>query len=367
MWLRSSGSPPLEYSVPPDADKRCRLEKRLKLTEFIQLLPLLPLGNATALSGPDITRKFYQIPNGARPSDAQTRAMQRYLRDLSDPEKNPVLEKVDGHPPRYYLRNEKLVQWFMSDQMALNFLLTRDALRLASGGELGNIPALESQATLLIRQSQDGQRLWARLRMARSGMGRLPPEIKPGVLSELLSAVKKDRQVRLEYRSNRWPQRETPVVTIQGLVMKDDTLYVVATQGLTDQPRHFAAHRIERAEVLHKPANARPEFDLDAYIDQQYHLSHLIEGGTLLDIQLRVHRQYLAHFRERPLTSAQTISPDPERPDWSLVRAEVPNNHMLQSYLQSMGTGLEVLAPAQLRQQIAEQARATAALYDGTP
>lgn len=363
----------MDQSLRFDAVKRCRLETHLKLAEFIQLLPLLPVKEDAALSTLEITLKFYGLSRDARPSGAQTRAMQRYLGYLSDHVKNPwaplkkIDKKIGESSPCYFLRNEKLLQWFMSDGMALNFLLTRDALRLVSGGTWEDMPVLEGQAARRLRQSSDSQRLWTRLRMARSGMGRLSPEIKPAVLSELLSAVKTDRQVRLVYQSNHLSRLGTHVVTIQGLVMKDDTLYVLATQGLADPPRHFAAHRITSVEVLHKPADARPGFDLDAYIDQQYHLSHLIDGGTLLDLQLRVHSTYLAHFRERPLTASQTISPDPERPGWSRVQAMVPNNYMLQSYLQSMGAGLEVLAPAQLRQEIAKQARAAAALYDDTP
>lgn len=345
------------------------METSLKLSDFIQLLPLLPITKKAALSVSEMARRFHRLPHEARPTGAQVRAMQRHLSDLSNLELYPwaPLEKIDtSHPPRYYLRNDKLLHWFMNDEMALNFLLTREALRVASGVTLGNLPALNDHATRLLEQSHEGQRLLSRLRMARSGIGRLPPRLDTDVLGSLLTAVRQDRQVRLEYKSAQG-RVSTKDITIQGLVMKDDTLYVLSTNGLNDPPLHLVAHRILRAEVLNYPAQRRLDFDLDEYIEEHYQLSHLIDGHSMLDLELRVHDDALYHFHERRLSQDQTVAPDATRPGWHRLKASIPKTFMLNQFLHSMGPAIEILAPLDLREVIAQEARAAAALYDEGP
>ena len=171
------------------------------------------------------------------------------------------------------------------------------------------------------------------------------------------------RQVRLCYRAagNR---PYVPDVTIQGLVMKDDTLYLLATTGLSDTPRHMAVHRISAAEILPQPAQVQPGFDLDQYIEKQYQLSHLIHPhNPPIQLQLRVHANMVYHFEERRLTPDQTIEPDSEKPDWYRVTAHIPELHALVAFLQSMGAGIEVLGPENVRQQMATQAKQVADFY----
>lgn len=337
----------------------------MKISEFIRLLPLLPLDAEGALSAKAIGQKFYGQGADAALQSAQTRAIQRYLLELSeqmDADIAPV-QKVHGNPPRYFLRQGKLVEWFMSDQIALNLLLARQALSAVNSGNLLGELELKKAADHLVQHTPEAQRIWHRLRLARSGIGRLPPPLDSTILRTLLQAVMQERQVRLVYQAG-GTRPYDPDVTIQGLVMKDDTLYLLATTGLSDTPRHMAVHRISAAEILPQPAQVQPGFDLDQYIEKQYQFSHLIHPhDPPIQLQLRVHKDWVLHFEERRLTPDQTIQPDPERSDWYRVTAHIPELHTLVAFLQSMGAGLEVLGPENVRQQMATQAKQVADFY----
>lgn len=340
----------------------------MKVVDFMRLLPLLPLSKSSALTTRALTQKFFGLSPDQTPKSPQTRKIQRVLEELSDEEAfdSPPVGKVqDAYPPAYFLQNGNLVEWFMTEQVALNLLLAREAIKVAIGDDLLGTGFLEEAADHLVNETPETLRIWRKVRIARSGIGRQPPKIDPNVLRTLLQAVMSDRQVRREYLSSTGV-RSTKDITILGLVMKDDTLYVLATEGLNDPPKHLPAHRILQAEVLHKPAQHREGFDLDAYIEEDYQLSHALQKeNSLIELHLRVRSDYLHHFKERPLTKEQVLIPDATREGWTHLTALIPHTYMLKQFLQSMGPGVEVLAPENIRMEIVQEAREVMALYDG--
>lgn len=255
----------------------------------------------------------------------------------------------------------------MTEQVALNLLLARQTLKTAVGDEVLAAGALEQAAVHLVNESHETRRLWSKVRIARSGIGRQAPKIDPLVMKVLLQAVMQERQVRCEYVSSKG-RRSVKDITIQGLVLKDDSVYVLASDGLSGPFQHLPAHRIQAAEVLHKPAHLRAGFDLDKYIEDDFQLSHVMNrdhGVNLIELQLRIRPDYEYHFRERPLRpwAEQTMVPDPERDGWLRVTVSLPLTYMLKAFLQSMGPGVEVLSPPDLRAEMAKEAREAAALY----
>lgn len=340
--------------------------------QFMQLLPLLPVHESTAQTVRKIAQRFFRLEVHQDPEPNQIRMLQKYLNELSDPAQTPnaPLERIaDPYPPRFYLKNERLVKWFMTEEIALNLLLARSALNTAIGDD-GSfaVDTLQESASALVQKSDATRRLWQRVRVARDGIGRLAPTVDNQVIRALLQAVMQDRQVRFSY-TNAAGHPSQPTVSIQGIVMKDGTLYVLGTKEFTDSPRHYAAHRIQDAEVLlSKPILARKGFDLDTYIEGEYQLSHVLnKSEPLLELQLRVRKDYLYHFIERPMTKEQTIEADTAKPGWSFVSARIPRTYILVEFLQSMGAGLEVLAPADIRAEMAEALQSAASYYSETP
>jgi predicted DNA-binding transcriptional regulator YafY len=340
----------------------------MKVADFMRLAPLLPLKPSAALTVKELAQRFYGLDTGDTPSENQRRKIQRDIEELSDvqAQEDPPVRRVEGvYPPAYYLHNASMVEWFMTEQVALNLLLARQALKAAVGDEVFGAGSLEQAAGALVQESQEAHRLWSKVRTVRSGIGRQRPEIKPAVMKALLQAVTHDRQIRLEYLSSKG-NRSVQDITVLGLVLKDDSVYVLAIQGLSDLPRHLPAHRIVQAEVLHKPSLVREGFNLDEYIERDYQLSHVInrESAPLpIHLQLRVRADYEYHFRERPMTTDQVFVADPDKEGWFRASATLPESFMLKQFLQSMGPGVEVLAPPELRKEISREALQAAALY----
>ena len=339
----------------------------MKVSTLMRLLPVLPLKESTALTGRQITQKFYKLGDAA-PDSAQTRAVQHYLKELcegtGDDDSSPPLVRLEERPPRYYLRDGSVAGWLMTGELALNLLLARRSLSLALPGvDEFEVAQLQAVADHRLGSAPGMKRLWQRLRVARDGIGRLPPQIDPEVQRSLLQAVMGERKLRMSY-TNSAGQRSERDLSIQGLVMKDGTLYVLGTDSLWDDPRPYAAHRIQAAELLPERARLRADFDLDAYIERQYHFSFVVDRpDPFIELALRVAPNYLYHFRERPLAPDQVIEPDPARAGWSLLHARIPETYLLIQFLQSMGAGVELLAPAHLRKRMAEEMTAAARYY----
>lgn len=336
----------------------------------MSLLPLLPIKADSALSARELAQRFYGLTSNEAPTASQKRKIERDLSELSNPRWHnspPVLKVADVYPSVYHLNDVGMVGWFMSQEMAVNLLLARPTLRVAVGdGPFGTV-ALEQAAEQRVNEAQTTQRLWRKVRIARSGIGRQPPKIDQKVMQVLLEAVMKNRQMRREYVSAQG-HRSVKDVSIQGLVLKDDSVYVLETEGLSDLPRHLPAHRIQSAELLHKPTQEQVGFDLEAYIDADYQLSHVMnrkDGPALIELRLRIRADYEYHFRERPLTveSAETMYKDPDKEGWYRLDATLPHTFMLKQFLQSMGPGVEVLEPTVLRETLKKEALELTALY----
>jgi predicted DNA-binding transcriptional regulator YafY len=150
----------------------------------------------------------------------------------------------------------------------------------------------------------------------------------------------------------------------QGLVAKDGTIYLLATEGLSDAPRHFALHRVRDAHVIPQRAQARPDFNLDHHIRDSHQLSHALDRhAPPASLKLRVAPEALFHFAERPLSDDQEITPAKRSDGWHTVTATVPETVLLVPFLLSLGGWIEVLGPPTVRSEVATWLRDAAAHY----
>jgi predicted DNA-binding transcriptional regulator YafY len=81
-----------------------------------------------------------------------------------------------------------------------------------------------------------------------------------------------------------------------------------------------------------------------------------------VNLRLRVHKDAIYHFQERPLEGQRTPAPT-SAPDWFRVSARMPETTHLVPFLLSMGPWSEVLGPAEVRAATAERARGMYAHY----
>lgn len=326
----------------------------MNFTTGVRLLRLLNTRPENALTTLEIERRWRDLGG----TEAARRSIQRYMTDLAqDTSEVPALVAIvqRGAERAYYLKTSQVANWFMTEEAALELQLSREVFGRAfgvRGSSEGD--KLADMADRVVAASPQTQRLRKRLSIAPDGIGRLPAKVKPVVLRPCVDAIGQNRKLMFSYTSAAGKSL-SHLVSPLGLVAKDGTIYLVAVKGLTDTPRHFALHRMSEVELHFQPAQARPEFDLQQYIVDSHQFSHVLDAkDPLVTLKLRVAPETIYHFNERRLSSDQKVKPPSRDEPWHIVTATVPKTLLLQPFLVSMGHWVEVIEPAEVRQETAK-------------
>ena len=186
-------------------------------------------------------------------------------------------------------------------------------------------------------------------------------------LAAFQQAVFTDRRLRLRYRHGRDRRVRTYTLDPYGLVNKAGVWYLVADHN--GEPRLFRADRALSAAVLAEPVRRRAGLGLAevwptlrrTIDDVPAPLAVTVRvRDEVLPMFLRVHQADLAD-PNAAASSAPVGEPDGE-PGWT--RVELRFRALLGAQpLLAFGPDVEVLTPEELRQTLARQAAATAALY----
>ncbi len=368
-------SPSIVDKTPSKTAEDKALVQAKTIKTVARLLKILSVPKEQALSNDELCRKFYGLAETAygldKPPEGELRNIQRYTQALSlDTEEGPALiEKVEASQKRgahkFYHKPSHITHWLMTEEAALNILLTQQIL----GRTFGAVTQIDMEQTGQIAEnvagaSRETLRIRGRLRVVPDGIGRLPAGIKPEVLQSIVDAVAQNRQVTFCFRSSKG-NTKNHTVSPQGLVAKDGTIYLLATEGLSDMPRFpYPLQRVSEVAISHKPRQERPDFNLDNYIRDSHQLSHVLDGKVqTIELKLRVLPDALYHFNERKLSSDQKIG-DADPADGSyLVTANMPDTVLLVPFLLSMGGWIEVLGPPRVRVDMAKRARHIAGHY----
>lgn len=333
----------------------------MDMNSIVRLMQLLPVRKEHAICARDLTSKWFD----GKVTDSNLRRIQRYLASWSLPSIDgpSLVVLVDGPPNLYYLDVRRVNDWLLSEEAALNILLTRQIL----SGPFGTANQMDTNRLIDLAEEKAGtvslttQRIRDLVRIVPDGLGRAPAQIDPAVRQIILDALTQQKKVKFTYKS---PQGRESTVSYspQGLVAKDGTLYLLCTKYISDPPIHYALHRMLSAELSHEALIIQPDFDLDSYIVQSHTLSHtLTETPDPVELKLRVAKQTVYHFIERKLEPEQIIGDEID--GWSIVTAKVPVTILLVPFLLSMGAGVEVLGPPEIRSEMATRVQAMAAHY----
>ncbi|WP_405866532.1 helix-turn-helix transcriptional regulator [Streptomyces sp. NBC_00005] len=185
-----------------------------------------------------------------------------------------------------------------------------------------------------------------------------PPELVPR-LAVLVDAVRQDRRLRLTHR-RRDGRTVARTVDPLGLVAKAGVWYLVARadSGI----RAHRASRITEAEMSTAGFTRPGDFDLAAFW-----ADWTTEFETSLDqlpVAVRLTTAGLAALPEvlGDTTSATRATPDPED-GWHRLTLHFDSPRAACRRLLGFGPDLEVLEPADVREELARAARQTAARY----
>ncbi|MGO8998976.1 MAG: helix-turn-helix transcriptional regulator, partial [Polyangiaceae bacterium] len=143
-----------------------------------------------------------------------------------------------------------------------------------------------------------------------------------------------------------------------GLVVRGSLLTLVGTLGKGSAPRQLHLHRMRDARPTTRSAHVPEGFDLDAHI-REGNLSFLL--GTTLRLRARFSALVAPTLEETALSKGQRLTREAD--GGVILEASVSDTLDLRGWLASYGPHVEVLEPAELRAQVGQQARETAALY----
>jgi proteasome accessory factor B len=182
------------------------------------------------------------------------------------------------------------------------------------------------------------------------------------VLEAITLAWSLQRKVRLWYRSPRSGkvrQRDFSPYFVEpsGAAY---ACYAVGFDDWSGEMRTFKLERLERAQMLDETYEIPPGFDPDQYLETSWGIMH---GEATVEIVLQFTPKVASRVKESVWHPSQEI--DDLRDGGCLFTVRISEPAEMRPWIRSWGAEVEVLAPAALRQTIAEEAARMAAVYRG--
>lgn len=186
----------------------------------------------------------------------------------------------------------------------------------------------------------------------------LAPQIEESILSTLQEALLHDRQCAITYQRRVAGEVDEYPINPLGLVQRGEVLYLVCTIKTYSDLRILAIHRVRSAALLETPCNKLAGFSLDDYIASG-------AFGWTSNQTIKLEAVFTAeagnHLFETPLSPDQTVT---VLDDGRLkVTATIQYNQQLVWWVLGFGSDVEVIAPSELRNQLAEKLRLAASRY----
>ena len=277
--------------------------------------------------------------------DVSLRTVQRDLDSLS--RKFPITCNLRGRTHYWSWMKEapQLEIPRMSGSIATTMLLARDYLKpLLPRAALSELKIYFDHAEEVLKDTR--LKGWPRkVRVLERGPDLTPPKIREAVREVVYQALLEGLQIRVRYRARVRQQTWSHVLNPLGLVIRAGVFYLVATVADYNDPRHFALHRMERAEMLDAPAVSPRGFSLDDHIDHKNSFAYPL-SPRVIGLELLVHKDVAFHLNESKLSDDQTIKSCKD--GRFRVTASVANTEQLRWWLRGFGDSVEVVRPAEL-------------------
>lgn len=180
------------------------------------------------------------------------------------------------------------------------------------------------------------------------------------VLEALAEGWGDGRQVRVDYRSPRSGQLRQRVIAPYALEPTASGIYVIGHDDWAGDIRTFKLDRLESATVLTEPFTIPEDFDLESFLESGW---RIMAGEDAQEVVLRFSAAAAAHVSERHWHPSQRLEALSEGGCRLTVYVAEPLE--MQPWIRSWGAQVEVVAPAWLREQIADELAQAAAIYTG--
>ena len=190
------------------------------------------------------------------------------------------------------------------------------------------------------------------------------------VIDTLDTAIKGGNKVRFQYSRRRLDEKyaarketRTFVLSPYALIWSNDHYYLVANNEKYDNLMNVRIDRISQVEIL--PEKVRPVSEVSPYkryFDAADYAAKTFNmfSGELQTIELKCSNALLEEMFDRFGDRVNTRRCDDAH---FLLRTEAAVSDGLISWVMQFGTGIEVIAPADLKEKVANKAQSILALY----
>ena len=327
--------------------------------DLMSLIPLAP----RALDAQTLTQQLRDIGH-----IKDQRTVQRTLNDIQA--YYPTLECRDESKPFGWSWSAKAPPITVPAMSLDQAIVLTLAERVLPGSLPGNVQRAISpyfdaaHATLKREVSSSKAAKWPKkVAFSSSAFALKPMQIDSNRMTTITQAVIEERWLDIRYRNANDVVTQSRVKPL-GLILEGPRNYLVAQferfDTPTNTPRTLALSRIETAHVTDDSFTYPRGFSLDEFVASQP-----TGWGTGKRIQVTLSVvPYLGRILvESPLGDDQIVTRG-EAPDddWT-VEATVLESDRLVWWLLSFGSGVEVIGPPKLREQVGRELRATAAYY----
>lgn len=138
------------------------------------------------------------------------------------------------------------------------------------------------------------------------------------------------------------------------------TTYVIGYSSLPDDLRTYKVERIQQAKLTTEDYSVPTDFP---GLEILRHSWSIMLGEELVEVVLRFHPQVVDRVNETRWHPSEHKTPDPDRFGWLRWSGQVTNTIDMLPWIRGWGSDVEVLAPAELREEIAAEANRLALLY----
>lgn len=211
------------------------------------------------------------------------------------------------------------------------------------------------------KQNNNHARDWLnKVRVVPPAQPLLPPQVNQEIQASLYHALLKNRQIVAQYQPMSSDQPKDYLLHPLGLIMRGAVAYLVASAWDYTEVQLYALHRFSKVEILDTAAKAPKGFNLDKAIASG--LANFANQGEPIQLEIHCTEWVAAFLAETPLSADQQT--EPEANGWVRLTATVNDTWQLQWWLLGQGAGIEVLAPAGLRDEIKAALMEAAKLYN---
>ena len=207
----------------------------------------------------------------------------------------------------------------------------------------------------LAETSEIGQ--WKnKVKVLPRGMKFIPPELLPEVVDTVYEALLVDKRIQATYQTREGELKEYELNPL-GLVMKDNTIYLITSVKDYGNTLQLPLHRFKSAKQLDLEATPVEGFDLDEYANNE--MGYLVTDKKA-KLKLRFSARVAVSLIESPLSEDQQ---DYQEGKNTIIEATVLDNLELRWWLQAYGSNVEVLEPKELRNEFKELTESMASMY----